>query len=53
MPPFTQRGDSDSISFKVAFQTAADRIETVQFLAVMEPDDDIRPCLTIGLPEDF
>ena len=45
--------DCDRIRFKVAFQTAADRIETVDLLAVMGPDDDMKPCLTIGLPEDF
>ncbi len=45
--------DCERISFSVAFQTALDRIETVGVLAVMGPDDDMRPCLTIGLPEDF
>ncbi len=45
--------DCDSISFSVDFQTAPNRIETFELLAVMGPDDDLKPCLTIGLPEDF
>ena len=45
--------DCDRISFSLAFQTAPDQIETIEVLAVMGPDDDMRPCLTIGLPEDF
>ena len=45
--------DTDRIRFQVDFLVAPDRTETVEVLALVGPDDDLKPCLTIGLPEDF
>ena len=45
--------DTDRIRYPVDFLVEPDRTETVEVYALVGPDDDMRPCLTIGLPEDF
>ena len=45
--------DTDRIRYQVDFLVTPDRTETVEVLALVGPDDNLKPCLTIGLPEDF
>ncbi len=45
--------DTDRIKYPVDFLVEPDRTETVEVYALVGPDDDLKPCLTIGLPEDF
>ena len=45
--------DVDRIRYPVDFLVEPDSTETVEGYAVVGPDDDLKPCLTIGLPEDF
>ena len=45
--------DTDRIKYLVDFLVEPDRNETVEVYALVGPDDDMKPCLTIGLSEDF
>ena len=45
--------DVDRIRYPVDFLVEPDSTETVEIIALVGPDDDLKPCLTIGLPEDF
>ncbi len=45
--------DTDRIRYPVDFLVEPDRTETVEVYALVGPGDDMRPCLTIGLPDDF
>lgn len=45
--------DTDIIRYLVDFLVEPDITKTVEIIAVVGPDDDLQPCLTIGLPEDF
>ena len=45
--------DIDRIRYPVDFLVEPDSTETVEIIALVGPDDDLKPCLTIGLPDDF
>ena len=45
--------DTDRIRYPVDFLVEPERTETVEVYALVGPDDDMRPCLTIGLPDAF
>ncbi len=45
--------DTDRIRYQVDFLVEPDTSQTVEIIAMVGPDDDMKPCLTIGLPEDF